>query len=185
LLARVRASLPDDFPVLSAGGIADAADVRARLDAGAEAVVCGTRFVMTNESGAHPDYKAWLVAAKETILTELFGLGWPAPHRVVPNAATARWLTGDPRGPAWVRLMNRAAVPMLSHGPASMQFRLADRFAATQKPNRPIFGPGAALAHGAQSLVDAGALYAGESVIRITDIKPAADIVRELASNPG
>ena len=46
--------MPDNYPVLSAGGIADASDVKDRLDAGAEAVVCGTRFVMTQESGAHP-----------------------------------------------------------------------------------------------------------------------------------
>ena len=39
LLARIRAALPDAYPVLSAGGIADASDVGARLDAGAEAVV--------------------------------------------------------------------------------------------------------------------------------------------------
>ena len=58
LLARVRAALPDGYPVLSAGGIAEAADTRARLDAGAEAVVCGTRFLMSEESGGHPDYKA-------------------------------------------------------------------------------------------------------------------------------
>ena len=58
LLARVRGAVPDDYPVLSAGGIADASDVTARLDAGAEAVVCGTRFLMTEESGAHPAYRA-------------------------------------------------------------------------------------------------------------------------------
>src|SRR5438876_2934022 len=85
LLARVRAAVGDGYPVLSAGGIAEAADVRARLDAGAEAVVCGTRFLMTEESGAHPDCKARLLDARETILTELFGMGWPAPHRVVAN----------------------------------------------------------------------------------------------------
>jgi NAD(P)H-dependent flavin oxidoreductase YrpB (nitropropane dioxygenase family) len=33
LLARVRGAAPDDYPVLLAGGIADASDVRARLDA--------------------------------------------------------------------------------------------------------------------------------------------------------
>src|SRR6202023_1445529 len=73
LLARVRRAVPDDYPVLSAGGVADASDVTARLNAGAEAVVCGTRFLMTEESGAHPAYKARLVQARETVLTELFG----------------------------------------------------------------------------------------------------------------
>jgi nitronate monooxygenase len=94
LLERVRAALPRDYPVLLAGGLAEAADVRAALEAGADATVLGTRFLMTEESGAHPAYKTLLVGASETVLTELFGLGWPAPHRVVPNAATERWLRG-------------------------------------------------------------------------------------------
>jgi len=71
LLARVRGAVGDDYPVFSAGGIADASDVTARLDAGAQAVVCGTRFLMTDESGAHPAYKARLLDARKTILTEL------------------------------------------------------------------------------------------------------------------
>src|SRR5688572_502318 len=77
LLERVRRELGDDFPVLSAGGIVDSADAKARLEAGAEAVVAGTRFLMTPESGAHEAYKARLLEANETILTELFGAGWP------------------------------------------------------------------------------------------------------------
>ena len=112
LLARVRESVTDDYPVLSAGGIADASDVKARLDGGAEAVVCGTRFLMTEESGAHPAYKARLIEARETILTELFGAGWPAPHRVVPNEATvalARAGSPRPRLAARVPQGNRAA----------------------------------------------------------------------------
>lgn len=185
LLSGIRAVLPDGYPVLSAGGIADAADVRARLAAGAEAVVCGTRFLMSEESRAHPEYKARLVDAEETVLTELFGFGWAAaPHRVVPNLATTRWLTRDPRGPAWVRLINRAATPALSHGPASVQFRLAAQLAATQKPALPLFGPGPALVGGSRTLVEAGPLYAGESIKRISDVRPAADIVRALA-RPG
>ncbi len=176
LLARVRNAVPDDYPVLTAGGVADAADVKARLDAGAEAVVCGTRFLMTEESGGHPAYKARLLEARETILTELFGAGWPAPHRVVPNAATARWLKRDPRGPGWLRLIHRATAPALARVPVSMQFRLA----ATQAPSRPIFGPAAATVDGPPNLVDAGPLYAGECIARITEIRPAGEVVREL-----
>jgi nitronate monooxygenase len=177
LLARVRAAVPDDYPVLSAGGIADASDVKARLDAGAEAVVCGTRFLMTEESGAHPAYKARLVEARETILTELFGAGWPAPHRVVPNQATVRWLGRDPRGPGWLRAFHRATAPAFSRVPVPMQLRLA----ATQKPSRPMFGPAAATVDGPPNLIDAGPLYAGECIDRITDIRPAGELLRELA----
>ena len=177
LLARVRAAVPDDYPVLSAGGIADPADVRARLDAGAEAVVCGTRFLMTEESGAHVEYKERLVAAHETILTELFGVGWPAPHRVVANEATARWLQRDRRGPAWLRAFHKVTAPVFSRAPVPMQFRLA----ATQDPRRPMFGPAAAVAGGPPNLVEAGPLYAGECIERIGDIRPAGELVRELS----
>ena len=177
LLARVRRAVPRAYPVFSAGGIADPWDVRARLDAGAEAVVCGTRFLMSEESGGHPAYKARLVEARETVLTELFGVGWPAPHRVVPNAATARWLGGDPRGPGWLRLFHRATAPIFSRVPVPLQFRLA----ATQKPSRPMFGPAAPIVNGPSNLVEAGPLYAGVCIDRIGDIRPAGELVRDLA----
>ncbi len=178
LLAQVRGAVAHDYPVLSAGGIADPADVRARLDAGAEAVVCGTRFLMTEESGGHPVYKARLVEAHETILTELFGVGWPAPHRVLPNEATLRWLRRDPRGPIWLRAFHRATAPVFSRVPVSMQFRLA----ATQDARRPMFGPAAAVRGGPPNLIEAGPLYAGECVDRIGDVRPAGELVRELAA---
>ena len=177
LLARVRAAVPRDYPLLSAGGVADASDVRARLDAGAMAVVCGTRFLMSAESGAHAAYKARVAEARETILTELFGAGWPAPHRVVPNAATARWLPRDERAPGWLRALHRVTAPALSRVPVGMQARLA----ATQAPGRPMFGPAAATADGPPNLIEAGPLYAGECVSRIADIRPAGELVRELA----
>src|SRR5437763_3598371 len=140
LLAAVRSAVGEDYPVLSAGGIATAAEVASRLRLGAEAAVCGTIFLMTDESGAHPAYKERLVQARETILTELFGAGWPASHRVIANEATSRWLRGDPRGPAWLRALHRATAPAFSRAPAAMQGRLA----AAQRTSRPVFGPVAA-----------------------------------------
>jgi nitronate monooxygenase len=132
---------------------------------------------MSEESGAHPTYKARLVGANQTILTELFGAGWPAAHRVIANDATARWLGPDMRGPRWVRAFHRASAPLLSRVPIAMQMRLA----ATQTPSRPIFGPAAATAGAPENLIEAGPLYAGESVSRIGDIRPAGELVRELA----
>jgi nitronate monooxygenase len=177
LLARVRAAVGADYPVLSAGGVVASTDVAERLEAGAEAVVSGTRFLMSEESGAHPDYKSRLISARETVVTELFGAGWPAPHRVVANAATVRWLRRDSRGPGWVRLFHRLTAPLLSRLPAGAQLRLA----ATQGPNRPVFGPAAATVGGPPGLVDAGPLYAGECIARIDDVRPAGALVRELA----
>jgi NAD(P)H-dependent flavin oxidoreductase YrpB (nitropropane dioxygenase family) len=179
LLAATRRALPEDFPVMSAGGIADARDVAAAIEAGADAAVLGTRFLMTQESGAHALYKQRLVAGRETVLTELFGLGWAgAPHRVLANRATERWLRADPRGPAAVRLANRVAGPLTARVP----LRHAAKLAARQVPGIPLLGPGAPTAGDPESLVEAGALYAGESVARITDLPPAGELVAELSA---
>lgn len=176
LLARLRAAMTDDYPVMSAGDVADASDVAERLEAGAEAVVCGTRFLMSEESGAHPLYKERLVVAHETVLTELFGVGWPAAHRVAPNEATARWLARDLRGPGWLRAFHRATAPVFSRVPLPIQIRLA----ATQKPGRPIFGPAPATVDGPSNLVEAGPLYAGDCVSRISDVRSAGELVHQL-----
>ena len=56
------------------------------------------------------------------------------------------------------------------------------RLAATQKPSRPMFGPAAATVDGPMNLVEAGPLYAGECVDRISDIRPADELVRVLAA---
>jgi nitronate monooxygenase len=175
LLARVKGAVGPQY-VLSAGGITDSAEARDRLEAGAEGIVAGTRFLMSEESGAHPAYKQRLIGARETVLTELFGLGWPAPHRVVPNAATERWLRGDQRGPASVRAIHRLSSLGASRVPIGLQRRLA----ASQRPSRPLFGPAAATADGPASLVDAGPLYAGECIARIGDVRPAGELVHEL-----
>lgn len=177
LLERIRAVLPNGYPVLVAGGVADIADVRRALEAGAVAAVAGTRFLLSKESRAHPEYKRRLLEASETILTELFGAGWPdAPHRVVPNAATERWLSEDPRGPAPVRLLNRLTAPIVSRLPVGASGRMA----ASQRPAIPLFSPLAPLDGGPGELVDAAPLYAGESIARITDLRPAGELVRDL-----
>jgi NAD(P)H-dependent flavin oxidoreductase YrpB (nitropropane dioxygenase family) len=172
LLARARAALPAGYPLLLAGGIATAADVREALAAGADAAVLGTRFLLTPESGAHAAYKQRLLNAEETVLTELFGAGWPAKHRVVPNQALERW--GANRA---VRTLNRVSAPLLARTPVRLQMRMAAR----QSLRMPVFGPVAATEDGPASLLDTGPLYAGETVARIEDLRPAPELVRELA----
>jgi NAD(P)H-dependent flavin oxidoreductase YrpB (nitropropane dioxygenase family) len=174
LVERVRAAVK--IPVLAAGGIVDQECVDQALDAGAAAAVLGTRFLLSKESRAHPEYKRRCLDADSTLLTELFGLGWPAPHRVIPNAATRRWLRHDPRGPGWIRLANRLASPLVMRIPE----RLQDRGLAIQRPSLPFLGPPMALDDGPPSLLDSGPLYAGQGVIRISDIRPAAQIVNDL-----
>jgi nitronate monooxygenase len=176
LLERVRAELPDGYPVLVAGGMADARDVSAALAAGADAAVLGTRFLLTEESAAHPGYKRRLLDARETLVTELFGLGWPAPHRVVPNAATERWLGRGPLGPGWLRALNRLTAPVASR----MQPDLRSLPGRAQSPGLPLFSPLAAVDAVRDELLDATPLYAGESVLRIADVPPAGAVVRGL-----
>lgn len=177
LLQRVRAALPPGYPVLSAGGIATAEDVRERLDAGATAAVLGTRFLMTQESYAHPAYKQRLMEGRETVLTELFGLGWPAPHRVLWNEATERWLRADKRGPAWVRAANRLTGPLAARTPEGVQ----DRLVRMQRASLPLLSPAAVTRDLPSRLLDVTPLYAGETVARIHDVRPAAEVVAELS----
>jgi NAD(P)H-dependent flavin oxidoreductase YrpB (nitropropane dioxygenase family) len=170
---RVRAALPAAYPTLLGGGIAERGDVRRALEAGACGAVAGTRFLLSDESRAHPDYKQRGLEATETILTELFGFGWPAPHRVAPNAATERWLGGDPRGPRLHRALNRLSAAAASFVPAASQARLA----RAQRPGSRLLTPIGATDDGFANLVDAGPLYMGQTIARIDAIRPAAEIV--------
>lgn len=176
LLTQVRAALPPDYPLLLAGGIAEGADVQRALDAGASAAVAGTRFLLSEESRAHSEYRRRLLDADETILTELFGAGWPAPHRVVANAATENWLAGDPRGPALNRALNRLTAPGARYMPAPIQHRIAK----AQRPASRLLSPAGPTDDGPTNLVEAGPLYAGQTVARIDDVRPAAELIREL-----
>ena len=53
------------IPVISAGGIANGRGMLAAFVLGAEGVQIGSRFVASNESSAHPDFKAAVVDAKD------------------------------------------------------------------------------------------------------------------------
>ncbi len=173
---RVRAALAPGFPTLLAGGIADRDDVRRALDAGATAVLAGTRFLLSEESRAHPGYRERLLAADQTILTKLFGLGWPAPHRVVANAATEHWLGDDPRGPRLNRALNRLSGIGARFAPPSLQIHLA----RAQRPTSRLLSPTGPTDDAPANLLDAGPLYAGQTVARIDKIRPAAELVADL-----
>jgi NAD(P)H-dependent flavin oxidoreductase YrpB (nitropropane dioxygenase family) len=194
LLERARRALPDGFPLLLAGGIAEREDVTAALEAGACAAVAGTRFLLCDESRAHPGYRQRALAAHETVLTELFGAGWPAPHRVIANAATARHLgvspddrtAADPaapgtasravRGPAARRALNRLTALGARRMPPGVQGRLA----RAQRPGSLLLSPTPPTDDGPASLLDAGPLYAGETVARIDGVSSAARLVAAL-----
>ncbi len=167
----------DGAPVLAAGGVADADDVRALLAAGAVGAVAGTRFLLTEESRAHPDYKQRVLDAERTIRTLVFGMGWPLPHRVVPNAVTQRWCARRDLGPLAVRGLNRFGAPLGRLLPLSA----LDTIVSLQRVAVPLYTPALPLIGMDAAMVDRSALYAGETIHRIHDIIPAAEAVARLA----
>lgn len=70
-------------PVIAAGGIGSGAQILAAFALGAEGVQIGSRFVASEESSAHPNFKSAVIEAKEgdTILT----LKELAPVRLIKN----------------------------------------------------------------------------------------------------
>ncbi len=158
-------------PVIAAGGIHDAATAGAAARLGAHGVAAGTRFLLTPESHAHPAYKARLLAANATLVTRLFGLGWPAPHRVVVNAATHRWSDADGAPPAWASRIHHAAVMGSRWQPPWMERALL----RCQRLGSPVFSPFAQLRDMPDAWADLTPLYAGHS------LQPAATVVHALS----
>jgi NAD(P)H-dependent flavin oxidoreductase YrpB (nitropropane dioxygenase family) len=164
-----------DRPVFLAGGIATSADTRAALDAGASGVIAGTRFLLTHESNAHPEYQRRVINADKTFETTLFGLSWPLRHRVVPNAATRQWCHSDGSAKALPAALNSSsrALAVLGYLDAGALMRL-------QSSGRPLFTPLAPLAGMPDSWVDRAALYAGETALRIDQITSAQQALADL-----
>lgn len=163
-------------PVLAAGGMVDAADTRRAIDAGADAVVAGTRFLLTDECHAHPAYKARALGADDTVVTTLFAMGWRDPHRVVPNAAVRRWCRADGSPRLSPRLIAAATLPLARRVPMSAAAGLVKR----QRVGRPLFSPAALLRGDDAALVEVTPLYAGAGAARIDAVVAAAEAVRRL-----
>jgi NAD(P)H-dependent flavin oxidoreductase YrpB (nitropropane dioxygenase family) len=174
-LPAVLAAVPGR-PVLAAGGMVDASDVRAALEAGAAAVVAGTRFLLSEECQAHPAYKERVLGAPETVLTTLFSLGWRDPHRVVPNAAVRRWCGADGTPRPVARAVVSATLPLARRVPMSA----AGRLVARQRVGVPMFSPAAVLRGDDAGLVEVTPLYAGAGAARIERVVPAAEALRLL-----
>ncbi len=153
-------------PVIAAGGIADALGFVAALSLGAEGVALGTRFLATPEATAHPIYKEKVLKANEedTVRTTLFGHGWPnAPHRTLRTVFVKEWLGQEERGNE-----SRPDEPVIGETRIGGQPVPVLRFKG--------FPPST------ESSGDM-ALYAGQGVGLVQDIKPAATIVRELVDS--
>jgi nitronate monooxygenase len=167
----------DGRPVLAAGGVASRASAADLLAAGAAAVVCGTRFLATEECGAHPAYKRRVLGAQRTLDTLLFSMGWSDRHRVLPNGATDRWCRDDERGPGAVIALNRLTAPLVRRLPP----RLTAKALSRQRIGLPVYGPAAPLAGAPEHALEVGPLYAGVCARDISTILPAAEAVREIS----
>ncbi len=164
-------------PVLLAGGMVDANDTHSALAAGAAGIVAGTRFMLTHESDAHPLYQQRVLAAEATLETSLFGFGWAARHRVVANAATARWCRSDGSVRAVPAFLNRVSAP-ISH---VINDALVARLPGMQRAWLPMLAAAPPLAGMPPATVDSTPLYAGESALRISSIISAKAAVDALA----
>ena len=73
-----------DLPVLAAGGIADGRGIAAVFQLGAVGVQVGTRFLVANECGVHPNYKKKVLKAND-IATMVTGKRLGHPVRQIKN----------------------------------------------------------------------------------------------------
>lgn len=84
-----------DVPVVASGGFISGAGLIAALALGARGVHCGTAFLATEESFAHPLHKQKIVSARsaDTVYTDVFAINWPprSPVRVIANAITEQF----------------------------------------------------------------------------------------------
>lgn len=141
-------------PVLAAGGITDGRGLAAALALGAQGALLGTRFLATNESPLHPNFKQAVLESDghDTLLTEIPDIArgnvWPgAMSRCRRNAFIERWA-----GREW-----------------ELRARQAEALAGLQQ----------ALAAGD---ADNAALFFGQDAGLIRDVPPAAELVERIVA---
>ena len=164
LVPRVADAVGDAVPIVAAGGIADGRGIAAALTLGADGAWLGTRFVATEEARVHEAYLRRLRESDETDTeyTRLFDKGWPGtPHRVLRNETLERWEHAD--------------CPTAGNRPGE------DDVVATTETGEPIERYAEALATPAvDGDIDEMALFAGQSVGQIDDVRPAKELVSDL-----
>jgi nitronate monooxygenase len=151
-------------PVLAAGGIGNGQKIRRALLANASGAVLGTRFVATQESRAHSEFKNAILKAnaRDTALSVCFQDGWPgATHRALRNGTFVRW--------------EAAGYPPVGKRPGEGDV-LATRPDGTKVLRYNSSSPGRDL----EGVITELAMYAGESVDDITDLPSAGELVARL-----
>jgi nitronate monooxygenase len=151
-------------PLVAAGGIASPQAALAACEAGADIISMGSRFVASVESLAHPRYLQRLIDAtgQDTVLTDVFDIGWAAPHRVIRNAVYDTW--------------ESAGSPEPGRRPGE-----GEPIATGPSGSFPRYSMHPAVI-GLDGDVEALPLYAGLDIAAITTVDPAAAIVETFAA---
>ena len=169
LVPAMRDALGAEPLILAAGGIVDGRGLAAALALGADGVWVGTRFVASNESDAHPEWKARLITADgtQTVRTHLFGKHHPEfnPIRVLRNKVVQEWHERVDEIP-----VDNAAEPLIGTMKVFGQHFDLRRFQN--------LGP----MQNAEGDFEELPLLSGEGVAGIHSILPAAQIVRDMVT---
>lgn len=164
VLSEVLEVATDEIPVFASGGISTGKHLNHYLNLGASGVVMGTRFVVSQESGAHQIYKETLVNSKtdDTVLTVCMNKDWDnAAHRIIRNSTFNQWE---------------------SHGCAIVGNRPGEHDVLGKNPTgKDIerYSFSAPTAH-VSGEIEAMTLYAGTSVRDINSIKSAGEIIKDI-----
>jgi NAD(P)H-dependent flavin oxidoreductase YrpB (nitropropane dioxygenase family) len=158
------------LPVLASGGIGDGEGVARAIRMGAQGVSLGTRFIASDEAWCHPAYKQRVVesTASDTVYSELFDIWWPdAPHRTLRNKTVSEWEAAG-RPPTGSRPGEGTSIGRRRMGSGAIG-------------EWPRYAIGVATPD-FDGDIDYAPLWAGESCSVVNDIKPAAQIVRDLVA---
>jgi enoyl-[acyl-carrier protein] reductase II len=170
IVSAVVDAIGERLPILAAGGVADGRGLAAALALGADGVSIGTRFLATTEAFAHDEYKKRIVAASlgDTSRHNIFGPDFPdATVRGLRNAIVREWEKRDEPPP--YKAHPPETQPIIGQAVVYGNAMPMPRFLGLP-PTREFSGD-----------FDQMSLLAGESVALTNNIRPAGDLVAEIA----
>jgi enoyl-[acyl-carrier protein] reductase II len=155
----------DQVPVFIAGGIATGRMMAHLLMMGAAGIQMGTRFVLSEECAAHPNFKAAFKRAKarDAVATPQFDSRLPViPVRALKNEGTVEF------GKLQMELLHKLDENILSREEAQFE---VERFWVGALRRAAVDGD-----------VVKGSLMAGQSVGLVKEIKPLKTIIAEMVA---
>jgi NAD(P)H-dependent flavin oxidoreductase YrpB (nitropropane dioxygenase family) len=161
-------------PVIAAGGIADGRGLAAAIALGAAGGLLGTRFLMSEEADANAEFQARIAAAGvgDTARNNVFGPEFPdATVRGLRNAIVAEYEGRD--RPAPYAGLDPERQPLVGTTSVFGQEIPVQRFNGLP-PVRATTGD-----------LEQMSLLAGETAGLIGDVRPAGQLVREIAEQAG